>query len=76
MFLHFLQWLKATVPEGIKCGCFCLGPAPFSCCFALFMAKRRSSCLGCLLVFCLSIDMPSFLILANCAEYLFFAPTP
>ena len=34
MFLHFLQWLKATVPEGIKCGCFCLGPAPFSCCFA------------------------------------------
>ena len=82
MFLHFLQWLKATVPEGIKCGCFCLGPAPFSCCFAFFfVAKRKSgwgicgsSCLGCLFVVCLSIDMPSFLILANCAEYRLFSP--
>ena len=78
MFLHCLQWLKATVPKGIKCGFFCLGPAPFSCCFPWFEAKGKSgwgicgsSCFGCLFCFCV-LDLPTFLILANCAEYLFF----
>ena len=68
----------ATVPKGIKCGCFCLGPAPFSCCFAWFEAKRKSgwgicgsSCFGCLFCLCL-LDMPTFVILANCAEYHLF----
>ena len=28
MFLICLQWLKATVPEGIKRGCFLVGPGP------------------------------------------------
>ena len=27
-FLLCLQWLKATVRKGIKCGCFLVGPGP------------------------------------------------
>ena len=33
---------KAAVWKGIKCGCFCLGLAPFSCWFAFLAAKRKS----------------------------------
>ena len=28
MFLLCLQWLKAIVRKGIKCGCFLVGPGP------------------------------------------------
>ena len=33
---------KAAVLKGIKCGCFGLGPAPFSCWFVSLAAKRKS----------------------------------
>ena len=33
---------KAAVRKGIKCGCFCLGLAPFSCWFASLATKRKS----------------------------------
>ena len=33
---------KAAVWKGIKCGCFCLGLAPFSCWFVSLAAKRKS----------------------------------
>ena len=33
---------KAAVWKGTKCGCFCLGLAPFSCCFVSLAAKRKS----------------------------------
>ena len=33
---------KAAVWKGITCGCFCLGPAPFSCWFVFLAAKRKS----------------------------------
>ena len=58
---------------------FLFGPGPVFLLFCLiFEAKRKSgwgmcgsSCFGCLFCLCV-LDMPTFLILANCAQYDFF----